>query len=230
MVAYETASGWHSTNDRKRVDAKRFCGEGNLSYEGIVKGRVTLADAQSVNATGDLVLARGRNGVDMLGLVATNSVEVFHPRSQEYSVQKLNASCQNSGTRTWRICPHNGTSDFAGTWPTRYPDPITGLRVPTNGIQIAGSIQTLQHSFLVQQYDEGSSLGLLNVFGSIAQRWRGIVGQNDSSGVQHGFTKLYEYDRRLTYARPPYFLGWINSKWGEHYSGEINTLSTVKSP
>ena len=211
--------------DSNMVETTKFCAEGNLYAEGTVKGRVTLAAAQSVIATGDLVLAGGRNGYDMLGLVATNSVEVYHPRDQKYSVQKLNANCQTSGT-TYRICPSGSASEVSG-WPTRYADPTTGSPNPAHGIQIAGSIQALDHSFLVQKYDQGPSAGTLDVFGSIAQRWRGIVGTSGSSDT--GYYKLYEYDRRLTYARPPYFLAWINSQWSEHYSGEINTPGTVKS-
>ena len=221
-----THDKWY-TYDTNMIEATKFCAEGNLYAEGIVKGRVTLAAAQSVIVTSDLVLAGGRNGADMLGLVATNSVEVYHPRSQTYSVQKLNSSCQNSGTLTWRICPSGATTDVPG-WPTRIADPTTGSVSPTTGIQIAGSIQTLEHSFLVQKYDEGNHLGTLDVFGSIAQQWRGIVGQGGVTGP--GYFKLYEYDHRLTYARPPYFPTWVNSKWGEHYSGEINTVAGLKSP
>jgi len=219
------------TYDTNMIETTKFCAEGNLYAEGTVKGRVTLAAAQSVIVTGDLVLAGGRNGADMLGLVATNSVEVYHPRSQTYSVQKRNSSCTSSST-TWHLCPALdgrgnpvGTVDVPG-WPTRIADPSTGSPLPNPGIQIDGSIQTLQHSFLVQKYDEGSHLGTLDVFGSIAQQWRGIVGQPSGPG----YFKLYEYDHRLIYARPPYFPTWVNSKWGEHYSGEINTVSGLKSP
>jgi Tfp pilus assembly protein PilX len=226
-IPSSSTSGRSYTYDTNMIETTKFCAEGNLYAEGTVKGRVTLAAAKSVIVTGDLVLAGGRNGADMLGLVATNSVEVYHPRSQTYSVQKQSASCTSSGTLTWRICPLGGTGTIPG-WPTRYPDPTTGSNSPTTGIQIAGSIQTLEHSFLVQKYAEGSQLGTLDVFGSIAQRWRGIVGQSGSGGT--GYFKLYEYDRRLTYARPPYFPTWVNSKWGEHYSGEINTAAGLKSP
>jgi Tfp pilus assembly protein PilX len=226
-IPSSSTSGQSYTYDTNMIETFKFCAEGNLYVEGTVGGRVTVAAAQSVIATGDLVLAGGRNGADMLGLVATNSVDVYHPRSQTYSVQKLNASCTTGGSTTWRICPSGATGTISG-WPTRYPDPTTGSNNPTSGIQIAGSIQTLQHSFLVQKYSEGSHLGTLDVFGSIAQRWRGIVGQSGVTGP--GYLKLYEYDRRLTYARPPYFPTWVNSKWGEHYSGEINTPSGLKSP
>ena len=225
-ATFNSSTSFSYHYDSNMVETKKFCAEGNLYAEGTVKGRVTIAAAKSVIATGDLVLAGGRNGYDMLGLVATNSVEVYHPRDQKYSVQKLNANCQTSGTTTYRICPSGSASEVSG-WPTRYADPTTGSYNPADGIQIAGSIQALDHSFLVQKYDQGPSAGTLDVFGSIAQRWRGIVGTSGSSDT--GYYKLYEYDRRLTYARPPYFLAWINSQWSEHYSGEINTPGTVKS-
>ena len=225
-IPSQSTSGQSYTYDTNMIETTKFCAEGNLYAEGTVNGRVTLAAAQSVIATGDLVLAGGRTGADMLGLVATNSVEVYHPRSQTYSVQKRNSTCTSTGN-TWLICPSGATTDVPG-WPTRINDPSTGSPLPNPGIQIDGSIQTLGHSFLVQKYDEGSHLGTLDVFGSIAQRWRGIVGQSGTTGP--GYFKLYEYDSRLTYARPPYFPTWVNSKWGEHYSGEINTAAGLKSP
>lgn len=61
------------------TETTKYCQVGNLYVQGVVKGRVTLASSQSVITTGDLVLAGGLNGTDMLGLVATNSVEVYHP-------------------------------------------------------------------------------------------------------------------------------------------------------
>ena len=38
---------------------------------------------------------------------------------------------------------------------------------------IYASLQTLAHSFTVQYYNKGNSLGTLSVRGSIAQKWRG---------------------------------------------------------
>ena len=74
----------------------------------------------------------------------------------------------------------------------------------------------------------GNQVTLL-VNGSIAQRWRGIVGQGSySGGAQNGYSKLYKYDTRLIYTRPPYFPTWANSKWEQRYSGEIKTPAGVK--
>ena len=111
-----------------------------------------------------------------------------------------------------------GSGDYSadGTWPKKL--------VSGSGIQIAGSIQTLQHSFFVQQYNKGPNKGQLLVTGSIAQRWRGAVGQGSS-----GYSKLYQYDQRLKYSAPPYFPSWANSEWSLRYSGETSTDSKVKT-
>ena len=115
--------------------------------------------------------------------------------------------------------------DRISGWPTRYVDPTTSVKNPADGVQIAASIQTLLHSFLVQKYADGGDAGTLLVNGSIAQRWRGIVGEGSN-----GYTKLYRYDPRLKYSAPPYFPKWANSRWSLRFSGEINTPSELRTP
>ncbi len=210
------------TIDTNMTESTKFCGEGNLYVEGTLKGRVTVSAAQSIIATGDLVLAGGLSGADMLGLVATNSVEVVHPRLGTVSSTKVNPGCSWSCAYKWGDV--SGESEVAG-WPRRYVDPGTGAKNPASGIQIAGSIQTLQHSFLVQKYDVGGSAGTLLVNGSIAQRWRGIVGTGTGTT---GYIKSYQYDTRLKYSSPPYFPKWVKSQWELRYSGEITTPDAVR--
>lgn len=215
---------WNSasyTVDTNMTETTKACARGNLYVEGTVKGRVTLASAESIIATGDLVLAGGMNGTDMLGLVATNSVEVFHPRLATVSPVKVNSWCNNNCSYKW----DTGAESETTGWPTRKTDPTVGRVNPTTGIQIAGSIQTLQHSFLVQKYAVGGAQGYLTVNGSIAQRWRGIVGQGTN-----GYLKDYNYDTRLQYAAPPYFPRWAKSQWSLRYSGEIKTPAAVRTP
>lgn len=84
---------------------------------------------------------------------------------------------------------------------------------------IYASIQTLQRSFWVQSYDEGAKLGTLHVRGSIAQRWRGIVGTSGGSGT--GYLKDYGYDSRLKFTSPPYFPQWTNAVWGAKTTAEL---------
>jgi hypothetical protein len=189
----------------------QWCGRGNAYIEGVLKGRVTVAASNSITVTGDLVLADGIGGSDMLGLVAANSVEVMHPWIDTWE-------CKNTDRRG--NCTRWGWDDRPAennTWPKRYTDPDHGAPYPSNGVQISGSIQTLQHSFYVQSYNRGSQQGNLYVRGSIAQSWRGIVG----TGGGTGYLKDYRYDKRLRYASPPYFPQWTNAVWGANYTGEI---------
>ncbi len=212
--------------DENMTETTKTCQEGNLYVEGTLNGRVTLAAAQSIIVTGDVVLAGGRNGDDILGMVATNSVEVMHARMRNYTWQYTNTSCTPVGSGgSYKYCP-SGTAWEDSAWPRRYPDPTTGTNNPAAGLQIAGSIQTLQHSFLVQKYDVGGHKGQLNVFGSIAQRWRGAVG----TSAPQGYDKLYQYDRRLIFGPPPYFPRWTNAQWSLRYSGEVNTPTGIKGP
>src|SRR5262249_2185192 len=117
----------------------------------------------------------------MLGLVAGNSVVVYHPTS-------------TSGTNLATI---------QDRW-------------------VYASIQTLQHSFWVQSYNVGAALGTLHVRGSVAQKWRGIVGTN---GASTGFAKDYSYDTRLRFTSPPYFPDWANAVWGAQTTGSSGRLT-----
>ncbi len=205
------------TYDLNMTLATQFCGQGNAYVEGVLKGRVTLATSNSITATGDLVLANGIAGTDMLGLVAANSVEVFHPWVDTWD---CSSSCTKSSNWDWDDNPSEPTTPKA--WPTRYNDVDNGnVPFPAAGIQISGSIQTLQHSFLVQTYSKGSARGKLYVRGSIAQEWRGIVGTGSGSTMK-GYLKDYRYDKRLRFASPPYFPQWADAKWSGNYTGEVS--------
>ena len=84
--------------------------------------------------------------------------------------------------------PANG-STITCTWTTTrtYGSTYSNLSYPgltnSSGTRwIYASIQTLQHSFWVQSYNQGSDLGTLAVRGSIAQKWRGAVGTSGGTG------------------------------------------------
>lgn len=160
-----------------------YCGNGNLYVEGTLAGRVTIAAQNDIIVTNDLLLAntpkgQAATGPDMLGLVAGNSVVVYHPVNS-------------------------------------YGNDL----VPITDRWIYGSIQTLQHSFWVQNYNKGGGGGkvVLHVRGSIAQRWRGIVGTSGGTG----YLKDYGYDTRLKYTSPPYFPQWTNAVWKATTTGEL---------
>lgn len=199
-AAGEIGDGLPVTNDVTMQTRDQYCGQGNVYIEGTLQGRVTVAAENSIVVTGDLLLANGPNGQDILGLVAGNNIEVMHPWVQQCTQFNRNGTCKNY---TYTDSP----SQTGG-----YPHKATSGK-----LQIYASIQTLQHSFWVQNYNQGSAQGTLYVYGSIAQRYRGIVGTTAGTG----YIKSYNYDPRLVTQAPPYFPQWQNAVWSVTRLGEV---------
>jgi Tfp pilus assembly protein PilX len=89
---------------------------------------------------------------------------------------------------------------------------------------IYAAILALSHSFIVDNYNCGAALGKLNVYGTIAQNFRGPVGEEGGTGVSSGYNKEYVYDTRLRSLSPPYFLNPVNAGW------EVNRLTECDTP
>ncbi|MFF1634503.1 hypothetical protein [Leifsonia sp. NPDC058248] len=77
---------------------------------------------------------------------------------------------------------------------------------------IYAAILSVGHTFMVQNYDQGNSSGRgsLNIYGAIAQEFRGTVG---TAGGQ-GYIKNYNYDSRFKYTAPPKFLSPVSTTYG----------------
>ena len=217
------------------------CGLGNVYIEGTVKGRVTIAAQNNVIVTGDLAVAgtpKGNApiGPDMAGLVAGNSVAVYHPVSRSNSSSSsltstvkspsnLNMTCPTTSTGNLSANRGNNNNTLTCTWTTTttYGSSYSNISYPgltsSSGTRwVYASIQTLQRSFWVQNYNQGADLGRLAVRGSIAQKWRGAVGTSGGTG----FDKDYSYDQRLQFSSPPYFPQWTNAAWGSKVTGELS--------
>jgi hypothetical protein len=80
---------------------------------------------------------------------------------------------------------------------------------------VDAAILALDHSFFVQNWDSGAPLGNLTVNGVITQEFRGAVGTFSGSPpvIRSGYDKDYNYDTRLKYLSPPYFLSPTQSAW-----------------
>jgi Tfp pilus assembly protein PilX len=74
---------------------------------------------------------------------------------------------------------------------------------------IYAAILATAHSWVVDNYDCGTELGKLHVYGAIAQNYRGPVGTTGGTG----YIKDYKYDERLAVDEPPYFLSPFKSGW-----------------
>jgi hypothetical protein len=96
---------------------------------------------------------------------------------------------------------------------------LSDSRNPTNTFtnpQIHAAVLALGHSFIVQNYDEGTQLGTISLTGVIAQKWRGSVGTSGGTG----YLKGYGYDSRMQSASPPYVqeiteTDYRTSQWAE---------------
>ncbi len=109
----------------------------------------------------------------MLGLIANNFVRIYHP----VSVHPQAASRRH------------GQGECHKNWRPKAP------RSLISNIKIEAAILAIKHSFIVDNYNCGASLGTLSVKGAIAQKYRGAVGTSGNGST--GYMKNYNYDERL---------------------------------
>lgn len=172
------------------------CNLGTAYVEGTLQGKLTITADNNIIITDDLRYAGGANGIDALGLIASNSVKIYHP-----------VECKALYAPT-NYC-YKGT-EIKRPKGTDFENPI-----------LYAAILTLSHSFSVQSYQLGRQLGALSMYGSFAQRYRGPVGSFGGAAGDTGYLKNYTYDTRLKYAPPPFFLNPVASAWGSKTFGEI---------
>jgi hypothetical protein len=115
---------------------------------------------------------------DVLGLIAQNDVEVNNPDRGSTGA--------------------DGSTCMAGT---------VDIRCTPNNITIDAGILALDHSFINNNYSQNNQ-GTLSVFGAIAQKFRGPVGQGSN-----GFLKNYQWDPRLGILSPPDYLAPGTASW-----------------
>ncbi len=83
----------------------------------------------------------------------------------------------------------------------RNPQCGSSTEKKVSNLTIDAAILSINHSFIVDHYDCGTSLGTLTVRGAISQKFRGPVGRGTP-----GYIKSYNYDDRLKYLEPPSFI------------------------
>jgi hypothetical protein len=103
--------------------------------------------------------------------------------------------------------------------------PLNGSRGTTNGncgtasnsgtavSVIYAAILTTADSFIADNYDCGSPLGTLEIYGALAQVFRGTVGTHSGNSLASGYNKDYVYDDRLSVQQPPHFLSPNQTAW-----------------
>lgn len=181
------------TSTEETVSTKDECG--NVYVSGTYSQSLTIGAENDVIINGSIYptsvagkLGAEPTGTDTLGLIASNYVRVYHPiegsgcsTNYNYQTKEYEEVCQSY---------KNGKGELSSPW-------------------IYAAILSTDHSFVVDNYAKGSSLGDLNIYGAVAQDYRGIVGTTGGTG----YLKNYVYDERLAVDEPPYFLSPLNSGW-----------------
>ena len=145
-------------------------------------------------------------GEDMLGLVATNHVDVLHYNwlSQYHNV-RYRGSAGN-------LLDYD---DYCYTF--------MNLSLPVDhapdNIYLHAAIYAQEESFGFEAYDRGREKDTAYVVGSIAQKYRGPQGMSGFLD-KDGYKKNYSHDPRFLYDAPPHFpdpanSGWQSSRWDE---------------
>ena len=171
---------------------------GGSSYS----GQLTIAAENDVIIDGDI--RRTSSSADLLGLIANNFIRVKHPVCEATDLDCAGGTGV-PGSVTEQAA--KGDCDF---------DNDGNRAVNGNGSADGGSDLTIDaallaidHSFIVDHYDCGTSLGTLTVNGAISQKFRGAVGTTGGTG----YIKDYNYDDRLRFQEPPHFFDPVQSAW-----------------
>jgi type II secretory pathway pseudopilin PulG len=167
-------------------------GCGNAYVQGTYSGQLTIGTYNDIIVTGNLCAESCSatlpfSGEAVLGLVANNDVRIYHPTRIE---------------RTW-----NSRRD---RWEEECVNASGALE---SGVTIDAAILAINHSFIVDSYDCGDSMGTLTVNGAIAQYYRGAVGTGSGASSTTGYLKSYNYDSRLKYIQPPSFISPVKTAW-----------------
>ncbi|HEX5145864.1 MAG TPA: pilus assembly PilX N-terminal domain-containing protein [Conexibacter sp.] len=129
----------------------------------------------------------------------------------------VNGNVSRSGDRMLGLIADNFVRVYHPTSPnprnsSDKTDCVNSSSTPTN-VSIDAAILALNHSFTVDSYFCGASLGTLTVNGTIAQEFRGPVGTGSGSSISTGYLKDYNYDTRLRLREPPHFLDPVQASW-----------------
>ncbi len=168
---------------------------GNVYVHGSSSKPLTIAAGNDIIIDGNLT----HSGEEaMLGLIANNFIRIYHP------LKVVNVEhCTGSGkTKKCEYVPEERCENVSE---------------PLKNVTVEAAILAINHSFIVDNYNCGSSLGTLTVVGAIAQNYRGAVGTSGGTG----FLKNYNYDERLKTMEPPSFIEPVQSDWviGRETSG-----------
>lgn len=207
-------TAWDPTDWRnpwKNGDSKAFS---SFTKAGGVHYSSSSTDFEQVFTSGkwDHTEVTGSNRDDILGLVADNNIFLLH-----YSWPSPHKDRIGSGSNVY--ASNYGWTNGKEGFPSPNDYSSSGPDSAAANVLIHGALFTTRGSFGYEKPDRGPSKGDITVFGSIAQRNRGVIGQIGASG----YDKNYTHDPRMLYTSPPHYIepantGWQVGEWKEIYT------------
>jgi hypothetical protein len=169
---------------------------GNVYIQGKYTQSLTVIAQNDVIITGNLTTEGGASGGEptgaaTLGLIAIQHARLYHPVKEVCKKGAEVVTC-NAEPNT---C--NAENAAAGE------PPASEFGAPLKNPYIDSAILSTKHSWGVDSFSCGVSLGEITIWGSIAENWRGRVTCCLSGG---DYVKNYKYDPRLATDQPPSFL------------------------
>jgi len=165
------------------------CANGDLYVQGQYKGAFTLATQNNIIVTSSLTEYTANMTT---GKPASNSTSVIGLVSEKF---------------TYLYRPFNASENWVGDWKSsNAQDPKLNV-----------AILAVDECFASQDPYYGSRQGAIYLWGSLAQKYRCVV------GATGGYNKSYSFDTRLATIHPPYMLELSNEPWKVNRIGEINS-------
>jgi Tfp pilus assembly protein PilX len=209
----------HETDDKYEEQHETNCG--TVYVSGTYSQSLTIGSSDDVIINGNLYptsvagkLGNEPSGSATLGLIANNYVRVYHPVEETYS--PTSGKCKENNYQghvikdklVGSLCEYTNEVVYYGSEEVAACDAPNASSSLTSPWIYAAILSTL-HSFIVDNFNCGAKLENLNIFGAIAQNYRGIVGTSGGTG----YIKNYNYDERLAVDEPPYFLSPLKAGW-----------------
>ena len=178
-------------------ETKNEYGCGTVYVHGTYSKSLTIAAEDDLVINGNIYptsvagkLGSAPTGTAVMGLIAGKFVRVYHPVKEGGTNSESGCSDSNESQSE----DPNGWGSLSGPW-------------------IYAAMLSTSNSFVVDNFRCGSALGELNVYGAIAQDYRGAVGTFNGNRASSGYEKDYTYDGRLATDEPPYFLSPLKAGW-----------------
>jgi hypothetical protein len=187
-------SGFPLANDIGLNYGYFHCNYGDVYIDGVTAGQLTVA-ADNINIVGNLTYA-GATGTDVLGLVANNFVQIYHPVDS-------NGKDLLTGTAAG-TCPKINYQINASLMALSHSITAENYK---NGTGCASNVLNVTGSML-QLYRGAVGTSTLN--------------QSGQASIATGFLKNYQYDARLRHIQPPYISLLGNAGWSQDDQVETN--------